>query len=117
MTLNPFLAQFGFSSDPFESTDAENEPHLDNYFVPPPYFTNVMGDPRNPASHVVLAPRGGGKTAQRRMIEDQSSASGDFLCVTYDEFDQPSGFTSADASLAYHLNQICRRILLGILVV
>ena len=88
MALNPFLEQFGFKLDPFESTDAENEPYLDGYFVPPPYFANVMGDPRSPSSHVVLAPRGGGKTAQRRMIEEQSE-QGSFLCVTYDQFDQP----------------------------
>lgn len=117
-SLSPFLERFGFSEDPFEHVDAEQEPQLGTYFVPPPYFTNVMGDPSNPKSHVVLAPRGGGKTAQRRMIELRSQEeTGDFLCVTYDGFDQPDKFTAADASLAYHLNQICRRILLGLLIV
>ena len=117
MSLSPFLAQFGFAEDPFEHVDAEQEPQLGAYFVPPPYFTTVMGDPRAPKSHVVLAPRGGGKTAQRRMIELQSAEEGDFLCITYDAFDQPAGFQASDASLAYHLNQICRRLLLGVLVV
>jgi hypothetical protein len=115
MPANSFLARFGFIADPFESTNAETEPYLDRYFVPPPYFVGVMGDPSTPVSHVVLAPRGGGKTAQRRMIEDYSASSGDFLCVTYDSFDQSPGFNPKTVDLAYHLNQICRLLLLGIL--
>jgi hypothetical protein len=116
MTLTPFLRQFHLVEDPFESTNADTEPRLDAYFVPPPYFATVLGDSRNPKSHVVLAPRGGGKTAQRRMIEGRSFDAGDFLCVTYDRFDQPAGFSVSKATLPYHLNQICRLILVGILV-
>jgi hypothetical protein len=116
MPLTAFLAQFGFTADPFESTNAEHEPRLGEYFVPPPYFPTVMGDTAVPQSQVVLAPRGGGKTAQRRMIEDNSAATGDFLCVTYDKFDQPAGFRLADVSLAYHINQICRLIVVGLLL-
>lgn len=115
-SLSPFLRQFNLTQDPFESTNADAEPRLDAYFVPPPYFASVLGDSRNPASHVVLAPRGGGKTAQRRMIEIRSFEAGDFLCITYDRFDQPPGFTADKASLPYHLNQICRLVLLGLLV-
>jgi hypothetical protein len=113
---NRFLQRFAFTEDPFEHIDAEQEPQLDEYFVPPPYFANVMGDATRPRSHVVLAPRGGGKTAQRRMVEARSEEVGSFLCVTYDGFDQPSGLSAVDADLAYHLNQICRRVLLGLLV-
>lgn len=116
MTANAFLAQFGFTEDPFEHIDAEQEPQLDTYFVPPPYFANVMGDPERPRSHVVLAPRGGGKTAQRRMVEVGSADAGDFFCVSYDGFDQPVGFSASDATLGYHLNQICRRLVLAVLV-
>jgi hypothetical protein len=68
------------------STNAAEEPRLSDYFVEPPYFVSVMGDPSRPQSHVVLAPRGGGKTAQRRMIEDASQSQA-ILCVTYDTFD------------------------------
>jgi hypothetical protein len=113
VTLSPFLEQFGFRADPFESTDAEQEPELDGYFVPPPFFDAVIGDSRTPKSHVVFAPRGGGKTAQRRMIESESR-SREFLCVTYDEFDDLAKL--ADATWGYHVNQICRRLLLAVLV-
>jgi hypothetical protein len=65
-----FLSAFGFSENPFASTNADKEPHLSRYFVPPPYFTSVKGDPKDPKSNMVLAPRGGGKTAQKVMIEE-----------------------------------------------
>jgi hypothetical protein len=116
VTLTVFLRQFGLVEDPFESTNADAEPRLSAYFVPPPYFASVLGDSRSPKSHVVLAPRGGGKTAQRRMIENRSFDAGDFLCITYDRFDQPPGFALKDATLPYHLNQVCRLILVGVLV-
>lgn len=113
--MNALLSRFGFRSDPFESTNAETEPLLVDYFVPPPYFPTVLGDPSAPASHVVLAPRGSGKTAQRRMIEEHSVAEGSFVCLTYANFDQPVGFQVEQADLNYHLNHICRLLLLAIL--
>lgn len=116
MALTPFFRQFGLLEDPFESTNADAEARLQTYFVPPPYFPAVLGDSRDPKSHIVLAPRGGGKSAQRRMVENRSLEAGDFLCVTYDRFDQPAGFEASQASLAYHLNQVCRLILIGVLV-
>ena len=109
-----FLKQFGFEEDPFASTNAADEPNLSNYFVEPPYFASVMGDPSRPKSHVVLAPRGGGKTAQRRMIED-ASRSENILCVTYDTFSLPEKFQLRDATWDYHAEQVARLILVGIL--
>lgn len=50
------------------------------------------------------------------MVEAESRANGRFLCVTYDEFDEPSGNKASGVSWGYHVNQICRRILLGILL-
>ncbi len=116
MATNKFLDQFGFTGDPFESTNASDEPNLESYFVPPPYFSSVLGDPANPKSHVVLAPRGGGKTAQRVMIERNSAAQVEFLCVSYDTFDISGRFTINDATWAYHMTQICRLVVTGILL-
>jgi hypothetical protein len=109
-----FLKQFGFEEDPFASTNAADEPNLSNYFVEPPYFSTVMGDPRRPQSHVVLAPRGGGKTAQRRMIEE-ASAGQNILCVTYDAFDLTDRFKLSDATWDYHAEQVARLVVVGIL--
>jgi len=113
--VNRLLEALEFYSDPFASTNADDEPQLADYFVPPPYFAAVRGDPRNPRPNIVLAPRGGGKTAQKRMIEAASDEQ-DFVCVAYDRFDVPTGFEISDATLEYHLAQICRLITVGILV-
>lgn len=56
-----YLDKFGFQADPFQSTNAADEPEISNYFVPPPYFKAVVGDPSQPKSQVILAPRGGRK--------------------------------------------------------
>lgn len=111
---NQFLERLGFIEDPFASTNAAGEHLLDLYFVDPPYFDSVVGDPRSPTSHIVLAPRGGGKTAQKRRLESIAPEAG-FFCISYDEFELPPGFTLRDADWHYHVTQICRRLTVGIL--
>ncbi|WP_459860626.1 P-loop ATPase, Sll1717 family [Desulfuromonas carbonis] len=88
------------------------EPVPLQYFVPPPYFDAIIGDPKMPNSSVVLAPRGAGKTAQRRMVEANARASG-YLAVTYDRFEFSAGQKIVDISLQYHLRNIITRILIS----
>ena len=95
--------------------NSEDEPLLSSYFVPPPYFATVMGDTAHPHSNVVFAPRGGGKTAQRLMIELQSETV-NFLCITYDLTELPPEASLDGANWEFHISHICRRILLAILV-
>jgi len=112
--VNRLLASLGFQADPFASTNADDEPDLADYFVPPPYFAAVQGDPRKPRPDVVLAPRGGGKTAQKRMIE-RASDQGNFLCLAYDRFELKPGFSVQDATWEYHVSQVCKLTTVGIL--
>jgi hypothetical protein len=109
-----FTERHGFKSDPFSSTNAETEEELQDYFVPPPYFATVLGDPKSPASNVVFAPRGAGKTAQRRMIEEESVGQGQFLCLTYDSFDFGINVLR-NPTIETHLIEISRLITTGIL--
>ncbi len=111
-----FLKQFGFEQDPFASTNAADEPLIDRYFVEPPFFPAVVGDPKNPKSNVVFAPRGGGKTAQKIMIEKKSEEDGTFLCIAYDSFPTDSLPKERVVPSEYHLNNICRSMLLAILL-
>lgn len=106
--------QLGFESHPFLKTNADEEEALQSYFVPPSYFDAIIGDPKSPNSSVVLAPRGAGKTAQRRMVEAASTQSG-YLAVTYDRFEFGAGQKVADISLQYHLRNIITRILISFL--
>ncbi|MDH5360669.1 MAG: hypothetical protein OEX03_08905 [Gammaproteobacteria bacterium] len=106
--------QLGFVSHPFLKTNADEEESLQTYFVPPPYFDAIIGDPKSPSSSVVLAPRGAGKTAQRRMVEATASQS-DYLAVTYDRFEFGANQKVSDISLQYHLRNIITRILISFL--
>jgi len=60
-----WLRQLGFKADPFTLRHAALEERLDEYFVAPPGF-EVM---RQPYTTLLFAPRGGGKTACRMMVE------------------------------------------------
>jgi hypothetical protein len=109
-----FYKQLGFESHPFLKTNADEEESLQTYFVPPPYFDAIIGDPASPNSSVVLAPRGAGKTAQRRMVEAASKQSR-YLAVTYDRFEFSAGQKIDDISLQYHLRNLITRILISFL--
>lgn len=111
-----YLKKFGFKSDPFQSTNASEEPTISDYFVPPPYFEAVKGDPTQPKSQVILAPRGGGKTAQRVMLEQASHNSKDYLCIVYDDFLLPENAKLSDIDLTYHIRNVNELITLSILL-
>ena len=115
MGLREFLSKLGFTENPFQFTNADEEEHLQSYFVPPPYFHSVWGDPQFPKSQVIFAPRGGGKTAQRRMIEYRAESENVFV-ITYDRFEKLGGADLAALSLDYHLRNIIEIALLGFLL-
>jgi len=70
ITLEPWWKCAGFLWHPFEQLDAAQEEHLQEYFIELPRFWEVSG-----RAHTVLyAPLGGGKTAARRMLEQQCLA-------------------------------------------
>ncbi len=109
-----FYENLGFSNHPFAKTNADEEPNLKSYFVPPPYFDSVVGDALLPCANIILAPRGAGKTAQRRMVENYSIEKR-FLAVTYDRFEFAAGETIENITLQYHLRNILIRILISYL--
>jgi len=110
----PFFENLGFTNHPFAHTNADEEPRLADYFVAPPFFGAVLGDPNQPSPTVVLAPRGTGKTALRRIVEAQSEAN-QIFAITYDRFEFSPGETPASIGLAYHIRNIIVRILVAYL--
>lgn len=102
----------GFSKNPFAYTNADEEEELESYFVAPPYYEAIQGDYNSPASHIVIAPRGSGKTAQRRMLEIWSKNK-PVLCVTYDRFELGNNQNLDDITLNYHLKNIIQLTLLN----
>lgn len=113
MSIESYLERVGFAGDPFAHTNAEQEDRLGEYFVPPPYFQSVLGDPSTPKSNVIFAPRGGGKTAQRLMIEREAvRPDATYLCLTYDAF---GSVVASGGGLASHQLELCRVLTLAIL--
>lgn len=107
------LKSLGFDADPFQYINADQEDRLDSYFVDPPYFQSLWGNPERPESHVVLAPRGGGKSAQRRMLEVRALNENVFA-VTYDRFFTTTSLKSLDdANLAFHVSNLNKLFLIS----
>ena len=76
ITYAELLEVFGFAPDrdPFKSVNATEERlFLPEYFVAPPFFESVWGNPKATRSCVVFAPTGAGKTAQVIMIQDRAA--------------------------------------------
>lgn len=104
-----------FKENPFAYTNADQEEKLEDYFIAPPYYETVQGDFNSPSSNIVLAPRGSGKTAQRRMIEIWSKDK-PVLSVTYDRFELGNQQNLEEISLNYHLKNIIQRTLLNLML-
>lgn len=113
MSYTALLNNLGFSLDPFATTNADEEERLEDYFVEPPFFAAVNGQPENPKSSIVFAPRGGGKTALKRKIE-LGSKSSSYLCVTYNAFNVV-GRTLENIDSEYHLKNMVDLILIAVL--
>ncbi len=109
-----FYEKLGFTNHPFSHTNADEEPFLQDYFVPPPFFDGVIGDADHPNSCFVMAPRGGGKSALRKMIEHWASDN-HVLGVTYDRFEFSVGQKIDEISLPYHIRNIIIRLLISYL--
>jgi hypothetical protein len=113
MSYSDLLKNLGFDLDPFAKTNADEEELIGSYFIEPPFFKAVYGDLATPKSAVVFAPRGGGKTALKRMLE-LSSLNDPFMCVTYNRF-SVAGLRLEDVDFDYHLRNLVRLLLVGVL--
>lgn len=110
-----FISTLGFCEDPFAHTNADEESRLSDYFVPPPYFAEAFGDPGNPKPFFVFAPRGGGKSAQRIMMENQCLKH-KVLCLSYTDFEHFAVESPDKITLSDHIERILRIGWTGILV-
>ncbi|MFH6990438.1 hypothetical protein ACHRVW_22095 [Flavobacterium collinsii] len=117
MTFNEYLANLGFGINPFQYSNADKEIDIiGNYFIKPDYFEDIWGNPYNPVSNIVYAPRGGGKTAQRIMVEKRAKESDDILTITYTNHDLSAFSSINEITLSYHLTYLNRLLLLSFLI-
>lgn len=113
--MSNIYTNLGFNKKPFAYTNADEEENLEEYFISPPYYENIQGDYNSPSSNIVLAPRGSGKTAQRKMIEIWSKDK-PVLCVTYDRFELGANQNIDDITLNYHLKNILQQTLIHLVI-
>lgn len=114
MTKKEFLNYLELNENPFQYTNADKEAELiDQYFIYPDYFEDVWGDPDNPVSNIVYAPRGGGKTAQRLMIEKRALDFDRVLTITYTDHDLSCFNSINEVGQSYHLEYLNRLLLLS----
>lgn len=79
--LGDWLRTFGFTDHPFLHTEAEQDSRLHEYFVEPACFDTILGTTESPQSAVLFASRGGGKTANRVMV--------DYFCEIGERLERP----------------------------
>jgi hypothetical protein len=116
MQSQEFLPSRGFVGDPFQSTNASDEPYLHQYFIAPPFFSSVLGDPSQPRSQLILAPRGGGKTAQRMMVERHGRENQSYMAVVYDNFHKHLRGKRIFTNLDLHVLSCCQLVLVSLLI-
>lgn len=73
ISVATWLKSFGFTQDPFSSTEAGGEDiysrnFLHATFVKPDCFDDILGDPNYPKSSLIFARRGSGKSSARVML-------------------------------------------------
>jgi hypothetical protein len=114
MTQDEYIHQLGFQINPFQFTNADKEiEYLSQYFISPDYFEDLWGNPLTPVSNIIYAPRGGGKTAQRIMIEKRAQSLENLLTITYTNHDLTQFKSIDEINLSYHLIYLNRLLLLA----
>jgi len=120
LRLSDWLRAVGFTEHPFLYTEAEQDLRLHEYFVEPACFDIVLGTAASPRTAVLFAPRGGGKTANRVMVDHfckiGERTGGSVLSIAYTNFDNLIGLVSWNAQGVYwrinvhhHMVEILKR--------
>jgi len=113
MSYQDLLRNLAFEQDPFATTNADEEYRLPDYFIAPPFYMAVHGEQSSPKPALVFAPRGGGKTALKRMIE-LSSDHQPVLCIVYNRF-ETANMKLNQIDLDYHLKNIIILMLVNLI--
>ncbi|MBE0391593.1 P-loop ATPase, Sll1717 family [Flavobacterium sp. PL002] len=115
MTISEYLNNIGFKANPFQFSNADKETEfLSQYFIKPDYFEDIWGNPYEPVSSIIYAPRGAGKTAQRVMIEKRTREYDDILAISYTNHDLTEFKNISEISLTYHLTFLNRLLLVSL---
>lgn len=92
-----WLAGFGFVADPFGIREANDEPWLDRYFIRRPFYEQLLS---NRKSTLIFAPRGGGKSATRLMIQSECRPAVPHAATLAVDFSDFSPFVEKSATVS-----------------
>jgi hypothetical protein len=121
--MKNWLEGIGFVyGNPFATSEADREARLlPEFFIDTGYYGVLWGDPRNPQTVVLFAPRGSGKTAHRVMVQSQcrpTRPQADVLAVPHTDFERILARCRADRRQVRaqdHVRQILRQGLRALL--
>lgn len=85
-TIRSWLASWEFIDNPFATWEAGQEPQLERYFIKRPFFDQLLHSQK---SALVFAPRGGGKSATRIMLEAEcrpATPTAAVIAVSFTDF-------------------------------
>lgn len=74
MGRSEIMASWGFVSDPFVNFAAEKEDRLEQSFVTPYFFDEIVSDPKRPQAAFIFGARGEGKSALCKMVAQRLRA-------------------------------------------
>src|SRR5947207_3000437 len=80
---------WGFTKNPFRAYVAEKERNTPHIFLEPPYFKDILGEPKDTSSSIVFGQRGDGKSTLCQMVEHylkDASSGGISLVIRYVDF-------------------------------
>lgn len=108
MDSDTLFKKWGFIKHPFKVFDAEDEQNLQQFFIEPPYFKEILGDSEKPNSTMVFGYRGEGKSTLCKMIdyELRNNTSNRILIVPYYDFSCWGEKRIKELSLDDHLERI-----------
>lgn len=121
ISQNDWSDYFGFRYYPFESMSAAKKIEDPEMWILPPGFARVLGKAYEPQSLLIFAPRGGGKTACRRLIQyycspglggrDTDEAGGKVLAIPHDNFGTAVRHIQSGQAVgaSWHIGQVLRQ--------
>ena len=93
--VGDFFRERAFHENPFDLREPERETleRVSSYFSPHPFFSEILGVAEKPATYIIFALRGAGKTTMRQLIElycrEGREPVDGVLAVPYTDFSRP----------------------------
>ncbi|MDD4651681.1 MAG: hypothetical protein PHQ34_05565 [Methanothrix sp.] len=117
MGPNDWFEMHGFSKNPFSNPSAEAEEqdtdfNSKDFFLEPPYFSEIVDNPRKPISSIIFGTRGDGKSFSFNMTKKklQEMKFAKILIVEYIKFSENERVLDdeflKDITFEFHINQI-----------